>query len=218
MILYGFWRSLATMRVRTALTLKGLAAQEIAVDLIRGDQREEAFRAVNPAMAVPALVTEEGAAPLIQSLAILEWLEETHPLPPLLPATPSARARVRGLAQIAAGDTHPLTVPRVRRALAERFGADEASVHDWCRHWIGQGAGALEGHLARDPQTGAFCHGDTPGMADICLFSLKAGADMFGVDLAPWPTLAGIAARCGGIEAFAAAHPLRQPGAPHRGS
>ena len=210
MILYGFWRSIATMRVRTGLGLKGLAAEEVAVDLLRGDQFEEGFRAVNPARAVPALVTGEGTPALFQSVAILEWLEETHPLPPFLPEGAAARARVRGLALIAAADTHPLSVPRVRAELARRFGADEEAVRSWVQHFVVEGATSLEGHLSRDAATGEFCHGDVPGMADICLFSLKAQADMFGVDLAPWPTVAQIAARCAGIEAFAAAHPARQ--------
>ncbi len=218
MILHGFWRSIATMRVRIGLSLKGLAAEEVPVDLLAGAQHAPEFRAVNPAGAVPALVTEPGAPALFQSLAILEWLEETQPDPPLLPQGARARARVRALALIAAADSHPLSVPRVRRALAERFGADEPAIADWARHWVGQGAAALEGHLARDPETGAFCHGDTPGMADICLFSLAASAGLFRLDLSPFPVVAGIAARCAAIEAFAAAQPLRQPGAPHLGS
>lgn len=211
MLLYGFWRSLGTMRVRVALSLKGLAAEETAVNLLRGEQREAAFLAVNPAGALPALVTDEGGPVLFQSIAIMEWLEETVPQPPLLPPGAFDRARVRALSLIVAADTHPLHVPRVRNELARRYGAED--VEDWGRHWIGQGAAALEGHLARDAQTGAFCHGDTPGMADICLASLAAGADMFGLDLAPWPVVHGIATRCAAIEAFAAAHPRRQPGA-----
>jgi len=216
MRLYGFWRSLATCRVRVALRMKGLAAEEVPVDLLRGEQFEDAYRSVNPARAVPALVVEDGRPPLFQSLAILEWLEETRPEPALLPPEPLARARVRALALIAAADTHPLHVPRVRRQLAERFGADDAAVHEWGCHFIGEGAASLEGHLARDTQTGRFCHGDAPGMADICLYSLKAGADMFGLDLAPWPTVLRIAAACHALPAFAAAHPLAQPGAPQK--
>lgn len=218
MILFGYWRSIATMRVRIGLRLKGLTAEEIPVDLIDGAQREAAYRAVNPAAAVPALLPDPGEPALFQSLAILEWLEETRPEPPLLPQGARARARVRGLALIAAADTHPLSVPRVRRALTERFGAEEAAVADWARHWIAEGAAGLEGHLARDAETGAFCHGDAPGMADICLSSLAVGAELFRLDISPWPVVAGIAARCAAIEAFAAAHPLRQPGAPHRRS
>jgi maleylacetoacetate isomerase len=216
MILYGFWRSLATCRVRIALSLKGISATEIPVDLLKGEQFEEAYRRVNPARALPALVVEEGRPPLFQSLAILEWLEETRPEPPLLPRDPLDRARARGLALIAAADTHPLHVPRVRKQLAQRYGADEESVHEWGRHFIGEGAASLEGHLARDAQTGRFCHGDAPGLADICLYSLKAGADMFGLDLAPWPTLKRVAGACEALEAFSAAHPLRQPGAPKK--
>jgi len=218
MILYGFWRSIATMRVRTGLALKGLAADELPVDLLRGDQFEESFRAVNPARAVPALVPVEGAPALFQSMAILEWLEETHPQPPFLPHDAAGRARVRGLALIAAADTHPLSVPRVRSELAQRFGADERAVQNWVQHFIMEGATSLEGHLCREAETGEFCHGNVSGLADICLFSLKAQADMFEVDLTPWPTVRRIAARCAEIEAFASSHPTRQPGAPHRHS
>ncbi len=107
-------------------------------------------------------------------------------------------------------------MPRVRRQLAQRFGADEEAVHDWGRCFLGEGAASLEGHLSRDAQTGRFCHGDAPGMADICLHSLRAGADMFGLDLSPWPTVKRIADACHAVEAFAAAHPLRQPGAPQK--
>lgn len=216
MILYGFWRSLASCRVRVALALKGVAAKEIPVDLLKGEQFEEAYRRVNPARALPALVTEEAGPALFQSVAILEWLEETRPEPPLLPREPLARARVRALALIVAADTHPLHVPRVRRQLAQRFGADEEAEHDWCRFFIGEGAASLEGHLSRDAETRRFCHGDAPGMADICLYSLRAGADMFGLDLSPWPTVKRIADNCHALEAFAAAHPLRQPGAPRK--
>ncbi|HEX2726392.1 MAG TPA: glutathione S-transferase N-terminal domain-containing protein, partial [Beijerinckiaceae bacterium] len=135
MKLFGYWRSLATLRVRIALNLKGLAAEETMIDLMAGQQRAPDYRAVNPQMVLPALIDGDGPA-LFQSLAILEYLDERHPQPPLLPADARGRARVRGLAQIVACDTHPLIVPRIREYLAEQFGLDEAQRLGWIRHWI----------------------------------------------------------------------------------
>jgi maleylacetoacetate isomerase len=213
MKIFSFWRSLATYRVRIALNLKGLVPKEIIeVDLIKGQQRQAEFRAVNPMMAIPALVDGDGPA-LFESLAIIEYLDETHPNPPLLPRDPRGRARVRGLAQIVACDSHPLIVPRVREYLEHEFKLDEAARAKWCQHWHTAALTALEAHLA-GPATGRYCHGDTITLADICLASQAAGAKFFNVDTARFPNFSRIANSLATIDAFARAHPLKQPGAP----
>src|SRR5580658_1360514 len=180
MKLFSFWRSLATYRVRIALNLKGIAPDEVIdVNLMKGAQREAAYRTVNPMMALPALIDGEGPA-LFESLAIIEYLDETHPRPPLLPKDPRGRARVRGLAQIVACDSHPLIVPRVREYLEHELNIDEAARTTWCRHWHRAALTALETHLG-SKETGRFCHGDDVTLADICLASQAAGATFFGV-------------------------------------
>ena len=210
---FSFWRSLASYRVRIAMNLKGLKPAEVVdVNLMKGQQREDAFRRVNPMMALPALVDGEGPA-LFESLAIVEYLDETHPNPPLLPKDPKGRARVRGLAQIVACDSHPLVVPRVREYLAEEFKFDEATVAKWAQHWHRAALTALETNL-KDKATGKFAHGDQITIADICLASQGAGATFFKVDLAPFPNFKRVLDNCMQNEAFAAAHPLKQPGAP----
>ncbi len=213
MKLFSFWRSLATYRVRIALNLKGLTPEIVEVNLMKGDQRDAKFRAVNPMMAIPALVDGDGPA-LFESLAIIEYIDETHPKPPLLPTDPKARARVRGLAQIVAADSHPLIVPRVREYLSAEFKVDEAGVMKWAQHWHKAALTALEQHLASEKDTGTYCQGEQITIADICLASQVAGANFFKVDLAPYPTVARIAATCAKNDAFARAHPLKQPGAP----
>ena len=211
--MFSFWRSLATYRVRIALNLKGIKPdEEIDINLMKGHQRDASYRAVNPMMALPALVDGDGPI-LFESLAIIEYLDETRPNPPLLPKDPRGRARVRGLAQIVACDSHPLIVPRVREYLADEFKLDEPARTAWCRHWHSEALAALEAHL-KGPQTGRYCHGDEVTIADICLASQAAGAKFFDVDLAPFPNVARIAESCARIEAFARAHPLKQPGAP----
>jgi maleylacetoacetate isomerase len=211
--LFSFWRSLATYRVRIALNLKGIAPDEvIEVNLMKGHQRDPAYCAVNPMMALPALVDGDGPI-LFESLAIIEYLDETHPNPPLLPKDSRGRARVRGLAQIVACDSHPLIVPRVREYLEHQLKLDEPARMAWCRHWHTAALTALETHL-EDPRTGRFCHGDEVTIADVCLASQGAGAKFFGVDMTPFPTVARIVDTCQSIDAFARAHPLRQPGAP----
>jgi maleylacetoacetate isomerase len=213
MILFGFWRSLATLRVRIALNLKKVPFEEVSIDLMAGQQRSADYAATNPQMVVPALV-EDGAAPLFQSLAILEYLDERYPEPPLLPADTRGRARVRGLAQIIACDTHPLIVPRVREFLADELGLDEPTRLKWIRHWIAAGLGAVEAHLSRDSETGLFCHGDTVSVADLCLTSQAIGYKFFDGTMDAFPNAAKIVERCMTEDAFARAHPLRQPGAP----
>lgn len=213
MKIFSFWRSLATYRVRIALNLKGIVPDEVVeVNLMKGEQRADAFRAVNPMMAIPALVDGEGPA-MFESLAIIEYLDETHPNPPLLPKDARGRARVRGLAQIVACDSHPLIVPRVREYLEHELALDEPARMAWCRHWHTRALTALEAHLGAK-ETGRFCHGDQVTLADICLASQAAGAKFFNVDTAPFPAFNRIVNELAAIDAFARAHPLKQPGAP----
>jgi maleylacetoacetate isomerase/maleylpyruvate isomerase len=179
---------------------------------MKGEQREDAYRKVNPQMLLPALADDEGI--LFQSVAIMEYLDEAHPNPPILPKDPRGRARVRALAAIVASDSHPLMVPRVRNFLEHELKLDEPTRLKWIRHWVGEGLAAMEGHLARDKATGRFAHGDALTMADICLTSQAVGARFFEVELAPYPTVRRIAETCLAIDAVARAHPLKQPGAP----
>jgi len=212
--LFGFWRSLATFRVRIALNLKGLAPDEVIdVNLMQGKQREEAYRKVNPQMVLPALVDGDGPV-LFQSLAIMEYLDETHPNPPLLPKDPRGRARVRGLAQIVACDSHPLLVPRVREYLEHELKLDEPARLKFIHNWIGAALQALETNLATSRETGRYCQGDAITIADICLVSQATGASFYKYDMAPYPTVRRIVDTCMQNDAFARAHPLKQPGAP----
>jgi maleylacetoacetate isomerase len=210
---YGFWRSLAACRVRIALALKGIAAEEISVNLMQGEQLKPDYRAVNPLGVVPSLVVDNGA-PLFESLAIIEYLDETHPQPPLLPKDARGRARVRGLAQIVACDGHPLIVPRVRNYLEKELGVDEAARTRWCQHWIMESLRSLETHLSRDKETGRYCHGDAPTLADICLATQVFGARFFNCDIAAVPTVTRIVDECMRLDPFDRSHPLKQPGAP----
>ena len=210
---YSFWRSLAAFRVRITLNLKGIVPDEvISVALLKGEQRQDAYKKVNPQMLLPAI--DEGEGFLFQSVAIMEYLDETHPNPPILPKDPRGRARVRALASIVASDSHPLMVPRVRNFLEHELKLDEPTRNRWIRHWIGEGLAAMEGHLSRDKATGKFAHGDNLTMADICLTSQAVGARFFDVDTTPYPTFRRIAETCLAIDAVARAHPLKQPGAP----
>jgi len=212
MKLYGFWRSLASFRVRIALNLKGIPFEETAIDLLQGQQFTENYRSVNPQKVLPALLDGDGA-PLFQSLAILEYLDETHPEPPLLPREPRARVRVRGLALITTCDVHPLIVPRVRNYLGNELKLDESARLKWIQHWFNEGSRAYESHLAGEADTGRYCHGDRPTLADVCLASHAVGAKLFECDPAPYPTLNRIVDECFKLDAFARAHPLKQPGA-----
>lgn len=214
MKLFSFWRSLATFRVRAALNYKGLIPDDvIEIDLLKGDQREANFRAINPMMAIPALIDGDGPA-LFESLAIMEYLDEVHPQPPLLPTDPSARARVRGLAQIVACDSHPLTVPRVRNYLEHEFKFDEETRAKWCGHWVRTALEGLEQHLSAGHGTGTYCQGEQITLADICLVGQSIGAHYFKVEMAAFPTVSRIVAATMRNDAIARAHPLRQPGAP----
>lgn len=208
---YGYFRSSAAYRLRIAFGLKGLAPDFIPVHLVRdgGQQKSAAYRDVNPQALVPSLLTDDGAV-LTQSLAILEWLEETRPEPPLLPKDPLARAHVRAFAQVICCDIHPLQNLRVLQYLRAEYGQDQAGVEAWCRRWLGEGLWACEALVARGAEH-RFCFGEEPGLADICLVPQLFSADRFGVDLDPMPRLRAIRAACEALPAFAAAHPSRQP-------
>ncbi len=210
MKLYGFWRSLATYRVRVAMALKGLHAEEISIDLLKGKQHTDEYKAVNPQGVVPALILDEGGPPLFQSLAILEYLEETQPQPALLPREPRGRARVRGLALIAAADGHPLITPRIRTYLEKELKVEEARRNLWLAHWTLTALEAIEGHLAKEKETGRYCHGDSLTIADICLASQVIGAlAYFNCDTSGVPTVMRVYNECMKSDAFAAAHPLK---------
>lgn len=214
MKLYGFWRSLATYRVRVALGLKGLKAEEISIDILKGRQFTDEYKALNPQSVVPALVVD-GGAPLFQSLAILEYLEETQPQPPLLPKDPRGRARVRGLSLIAAADGHPLIVPRIRAYLEKDLQIEEDARNKWLAHWTLKALEAIESHLVNEKETGRYCHGDAPTMADICLAGqVIAATSYFNCDISKVPTAMRIYGECMKLPAFERAHPLKQPGAP----
>jgi len=213
MKLYGFWRSLATYRVRVALALKGIEAHEVSVNLLQGMQHRDDYKAVNPQSVVPALVIDDGP-PLFQSLAILEYLEETCPEPPLLPRDARGRARVRGLALIVACDGHPLIVPRIRNYLERELHVDEAARNRWLQHWTLKALEALEAHLAKERETGRFCHRDAPTFADICLAGQVFAAGYFDAETTAMPTVMRIFDECMKIDAFDRAQPLKQPDAP----
>jgi len=218
MQLYSYFRSSAAYRVRIALNLKGLACDIIPVHLLRqgGEQLLPAYRKLNAAGLVPTL-TDAGAV-LTQSLAIIEYLDEVHPLPPLLPAGPLARARVRALALSIACDTHPLNNLRVLRYLTDTLKVSEDDKNAWYRHWCEQGLAALETSIIREDRAGAFCYGETPTMADCCLIPQIFNAQRFQCDLARMPTLLRIYRHCMKLPAFIAASPARQPDAEASGT
>jgi maleylacetoacetate isomerase len=211
--MYGFWRSAASFRVRIALNLKGLPFKEVMIDLDSGVQHSADYLSINPQAVVPSLIIDDGP-PLTQSIAILEYLEETYPTPALLPSDGRGRARVRALALLWAADHHPLIVPRIRTYLSGELKLDDTARDAWIRHWFREGLAIGESRLAADPQTGRFCHGNTPTYADLCLMSQVMGARGFKVDCSGFPTVNRIVENCLAMEAFARAVPLRQPGAP----
>jgi maleylacetoacetate isomerase len=212
MKLFDYFRSSAAYRVRIALNVKGVAPERAFVHLRHGAQRAPDYLALNPQGLVPTLVTDEGVV-LTQSLAIVEWLDETYPSPPLLPDDPNMRARVRSIAQSIACDIHPLNNTRVLNYLTGTLGVSEAQRDGWYRYWIDLGFEALERRLASEPATRTFCHGDAPTLADVCLVPQVANARRFHVDLAPYPTIVGIDANCASLPAFAKAAPAQQPDA-----
>jgi len=212
MRLYDYFRSSAAYRVRIALNLKGVAAERAFVHLRKGGQRADEYLALNPLGLVPVLQLDDGRA-LTQSLAIIEYLEETVPDPPLLPRDPVGRARVRAIALAIACDIHPLNNLRVLNYLTGTLGVGGAQKDGWYRYWVDVGFEALERELGRDAETGRFCHGDAPTLADVCLVPQLANARRFAIDLAPYPTLQRIEAACNALPPFADAAPSRQPDA-----
>ena len=210
---FSFWRSLATFRVRIALNLKNLPAEVVFIDLDKDAQRSDEYRRINPQMALPTLIEDDGTT-LFQSLAILEYLEEKHPSPPILPSDAKGRARVRALALMVACEGHPLLTPRVRRYLDRELNLRDEQQTAWRRHWTIETLTALEGHLAGHKDTGKFCHGDTPTMADICMAGHCTVANMLQVGLDRWPTVKRIFGTAMALPEFAKAHPLAQPDTP----
>lgn len=214
MKLYGYWRSNATFRVRIALNLKGIEVDNVYLDLEAGDQFTEGYDAVNPQHVVPTL--DDGGDPLFQSLAIVEYLDETHPEPPLLPDDPRGRARVRGLALIPSADAHPLVVPRIRGYLTNTLGVGDDQRSAWIRHWMGEGLRALEARLGSNDATGRFCHGDRVTLADVCLVPQVSASRLFDLPLEAYPTCVRIYETCMEMDAFHKAHPMNQPDYPGR--
>lgn len=211
-VLHGFFRSSTSFRVRAALALKGVEVAQRSYVLRKAEQRAGPHLALNPQGLVPTLELDDGSA-LTQSLAIIEWLDEAYPDPPLLPLDPLGRARVRSLAHMIALDVHPLNNLRVLGRLSETFGADEAAVADWFRHWARLGFEAMEARLAREPETGRYCHGDCITQADLCLVAQSVNNRRFDVDEAPFPTLRRIVAAALDVPEIASALPERQPDA-----
>jgi len=209
LVLHSYWRSSASYRVRIALNLKGLAYEQVTHDLRTGAQGLPAYQSLNPQMMVPALETEDLVIP--QSPAILEWLEERYPEPPLLPKDPDGRAIVRAMAALVACDIHPLNNLRVLKALREDLSATPDQVNRWIARWIQDGFAALEPLISR--HGGTFAFGDAPTLADCCLVPQVYSAERFGVDLTPYPKIVAVASNAQGLPAFAAAHPSRQPDA-----
>lgn len=209
MKLYGFFRSSAAFRVRIALNLKNISHDTEHINLQAGDQTGPEYLAVNPQGRVPALSVEGDV--LLQSLAIIEYLDETHPEPAFLPPDALSRARIRAIAGIIACDIHPLNNLAVLNYLGGELGAAGDQREAWCHHWVAEGFSGIEPLLANSSGTGRFCHGDAPGLADICLVPQVFNAQRFNCDLAPYPTLMRIHAACMELDAFDAAQPARQP-------
>jgi maleylacetoacetate isomerase/maleylpyruvate isomerase len=207
--LYGYPLSSAAYRVRIALALKGVKVSTVNKQLRRGEHLQKDYLKINPQGFVPVLALEDGTV-LTQSLAIIEWLEESHPRPALLPEDHSARARVRSLCQLIACDIHPLNNLRVLRYLESTLNVAQAARDDWYRHWVTTGFAAFEELLSRDDSRGRFCFGDQPGMADVCLVPQIYNARRYSVDLTPYPRIVAIDAACGELPAFASAAPEKQ--------
>lgn len=211
MKLYGYFRSSAAFRVRIALNVKGIAYENAFIHLAKGEHREAQYAAVNPQGLVPALL-DQGHL-LTQSLAIMEYLEETHPQPALLPADAVGRARVRSLAGLVACEIHPLNNLRVLSHLRKALGQSEEQVNAWYRHWIADGLAKLEAAITGTKGTGAYSHGDAPSMADCCLVPQIFNARRFECDLAPYPTTMRVFEACMQLESFVRAQPSKQPDA-----
>ena len=211
MKLYNYFRSSAAYRVRIAVNLKGLEPENVFVHLVKNEQRAPDYLKVNPLGLVPALV--DGDETITQSLAIIEYLDEKYPSPPLLPSTPEDRARVRSIALLIACDIHPIDNLRVLRYLVGVLKVSEEQKNQWYAHWVDEGLKALEARLATDLKTGRFCHGETPTLADVCLVPQLANARRANIDLSAYPTLLRIDEACNALKPFADAAPAKQPDA-----
>jgi maleylacetoacetate isomerase len=207
--LYGFWRSNAAFRVRVALALKQLPYEEIEIDILSGRQFDAAYAAVNVEHVVPTLV--HNGQRIFQSQAIMEYLDEIQPEPPLLPNDPLDRAYARSFALISVADSHPLVVPRIRKQLAKQFNADAAAIESWCKHWTAEGLATYERLLTRRPAA-AFAVGSTPTIADIGIAGQVVLANLYDLNVAAYPEVDALTKRCFEVPAFAAAHPFKQPG------
>lgn len=213
MVLHNFFRSSTSTRLRVALNLKGMTYHYVSYALRKGETRTAQYLAMNPQGLVPTLGLEDGTV-LTQSLAIIEWLEEIRPEPPLLPVDAVDRARVRAIAYAISCEVHPLNNLRVLERLRAQFSADDEAVADWFRHWVAITLEPLEVMIASDRRTGAFCHGDTPTLADVCLYAQVWNNKRFAIDMAPYPTVTRIFDACEAVEAFRSARPSAQPDAP----
>jgi len=211
MKLYTYFRSATSFRTRIALNIKGIEYEPCYVHLRKGEQHDPAYLKLNPGHCVPTLV--DGDNVLIQSPAIIEYLEETHPEPPLLPTDPVERARVRAIAMAVAVDIHPIDNLRVLNYVRDAFGQDEEGIQRWYNHWIAEGLERVEAMLADDPRTGTYCHGDTVTLADVYLVPQVFGARRFGYDTAQHPTITRVFDACMKLEAFDRAQPSKQPDA-----
>jgi maleylacetoacetate isomerase len=206
---YGFWRSIASFRVRVALRLKGLAFEEIPIDILSGEQFKPGYEAVNPERVVPTFIHDGHS--LFQSLAIIEYLDDVQPKPRLIPEDFMERAYARSLALMTIADAHPLVVPRVRNHLAKTFGADAWAIEDWGKHWTNEGLATYERLLARRAPA-PFALGAEPGLADICISGQVVGAHFLKLKLDAFPVVSRLADRCFAMPAFATSHPFEQPG------
>jgi maleylacetoacetate isomerase len=206
---YGFWRSIASFRVRVALRLKGLAFEETSIDILSGEQFEPGYAAVNAERVVPTFIHDGHS--LFQSLAIIEYLDEIQPKPRLIPEDAKERAYARALALMTVADAHPLVTPRVRNHLAKTFGADAKAIEEWGRHWTSEGLATYERLLARRAPA-PFALGAEPGLADICIAGHVVTAQYVKLELTAFPVVARLAERCFALPAFATSHPFEQPG------
>ena len=211
MKLFDYFRSSAAYRVRIVLNLKGIDYQHTGINLLKGEDGTDDYRAINPQGLVPSL--QDGADTLTQSLAICEYLEETHPTPALLPGTALERARIRALAQMVACDIHPVNNLRILKYLTGELGVTEEQKLTWYRHWISEGFTALEALLSSSTETGQYCHGDSITLADVCLIPQVYNARRFKLDLTPFPTIERIEQQCLIHNAFEQAIPENQPDA-----
>jgi len=206
---YGFWRSIASFRVRVALRLKGLAFEEIPIDILSGEQFKPGYEAVNAERVVPTVIHDGHS--VFQSLAIIEYLEDIQPKPRLIPQDPKERAYARSLALITVADAHPLVTPRIRNHLATAFGADAKAIEDWGKHWTIEGLETYERLFARRAPS-PFALGAEPGLADICIAGQVVTAQYFKIEMSAFPAVARLADRCFAMPAFATSHPFEQPG------